>query len=101
MTLKIDLMGTKREKDLKQKKKQSMNKAFWNHAILSILGDCWEKSICSSLPAKLITEFKASTHGGRIGRKLLRSSSYSFELKLRRMVELCIPKTPIFFVFRF
>ena len=26
---------------------------------------------------------------------------YSFELKLGRMVELCIPKNPVFFVFRF
>ena len=44
-------------------------------------------------------------HGGRIGRKILRGRNYfcifySFELKLCRMVELCIPKTPMFFVFR-
>ena len=33
-----------------------MNKAFW----LSILGDCWEKSICCSLPARLMEEFPAN-----------------------------------------
>ena len=33
-----------------------MNKAFW----LSILGDCWEKSICCSLPARLMEEFPCS-----------------------------------------
>ena len=32
-----------------------MNKAFW----LSILGDCWEKSICCSFPARLMEEFPA------------------------------------------
>ena len=46
------------------------------------------------------------SHGGRIGRKILRGRNYfcifySFELKLCRMVELCIPKNRVFFVFRF
>ena len=36
-----------------------MNKAFW----LSILGDCWEKSICCSLPARLMEEFPCSQQG--------------------------------------
>ena len=45
-------------------------------------------------------------HGGRMGRKILRGSNYfcifySFELKLCKMVELCIPKNPMFFIFRF
>ena len=31
-----------------------------SEAILGILGDCWEKFICSSLPARLIKEFPAS-----------------------------------------
>ena len=35
-----------------------MNKAFWSH--LSILGECWEKRICSSLLARLMEEFPAS-----------------------------------------
>ena len=33
-----------------------MNEAFW----LSILGDCWEKSIVCSLPARLREEFPAN-----------------------------------------
>ena len=45
-------------------------------------------------------------HGGHIGCKNVHPWNYfsifsSFELKLCRMVELCIPKTPRFFVFRF
>ena len=32
-----------------------MNKAFFE-AILSILSDCWEKFICSSLPARLMED---------------------------------------------
>ena len=35
-----------------------MNKL--SETILSILGDCWEKFICSSLPARLMEEFPAS-----------------------------------------
>ena len=31
-----------------------------SEAILRILGDCWEKCICSSLPARLMEEFPAS-----------------------------------------
>ena len=31
-----------------------------SEAILGILGDCWEKFICSSLPARLMEEFPAS-----------------------------------------
>ena len=31
-----------------------------SEAILSILGDCWEKCICSSLPARLMKRFPAS-----------------------------------------
>ena len=43
-------------------------------------------------------------HGGRIGRKILRGRNYfclfySFELKLCRMVELCIPKKSYVFCF--
>ena len=34
-----------------------MNKL--SETILSILGDCWEKFICSSLPARLMEEFPA------------------------------------------
>ena len=41
------------EKDLKAATKHS-------EAILSILGDCCEKFVCSSLPAKLMEEFPAS-----------------------------------------
>ena len=43
---------------------------------------------------------------GPIGRKQLQPRHhfcifYSFEVNLCRMVELCIPKNPVFFVFRF
>ena len=31
-----------------------------SEAILSILGDCWETFICSSLPARLMKRFPAS-----------------------------------------
>ena len=31
-----------------------------SEAILNILGDCWEKFICSSLPARLMKRFPAS-----------------------------------------
>ena len=55
-----------------------------------------------------LRDFKSvlAAHGGRMGRKILRGRNYfcifySFELKLYRMVELCIPKNPMFFVFRF
>ena len=38
------------------------NKAWikFSEAILSILGNCWEKCICSSLPVKLMKEFPAN-----------------------------------------
>ena len=45
------------EKDLKN------NNKTWtkvSEAILNILEDCWEKFICSSLPARLMDEFPAS-----------------------------------------
>ena len=45
-------------------------------------------------------------HGGHIGHKKVHPRNYfsffcSFELELCRMVELCILKNPMFFVFRF
>ena len=45
-----------------RKRPQNNNKAWikLSEAILSILGDCWEKFICSSLPARLMEEFPAS-----------------------------------------
>ena len=55
----------------------------------------------------IITPFYYYTkHGGRIGSKILLAKNYfcsfsSFELKLCRMVELCIPKNPIFVFFDF
>ena len=52
--------GTQRE--ILRKRPENNNKAWikLSEAILSILGDCWEKIICSSLPAGLIEEFPAS-----------------------------------------
>ena len=46
----------------------ALNGKFWDNkawiklseAILSILGNCWEKCICSSLPVKLMKEFRAN-----------------------------------------
>ena len=55
------LRGTQRE--ILRKRHKNNNKAWTqlSEAILSILGDCWEKFICSSLPARLMEEFPAST----------------------------------------
>ena len=44
-------------------KRPKTNNKGWiklSEAHLSILGDCWEKLICSSLPASLMEEFPAS-----------------------------------------
>ena len=51
--------GTQREI---LRKRPKNNKAWINlsETILSILGDCWEIFICSSLPARLMEEFPAS-----------------------------------------
>ena len=45
-----------------EKKTQNNNKAWLKlpEAISSILGNCWEKFICSTLPARLMEEFSAS-----------------------------------------
>ena len=48
--------GTQRE--ILRKRPKNNNKAWikLSEAILSILGDCWEKFICSSLPARLMED---------------------------------------------
>ena len=53
-----------------------------------------------------VLEIQASLHGGHIGRLKVHPWNYfcffySFERKLCRIVELCIPKNRMFFVFRF
>ena len=52
--------GTQRE--ILRKRPKNNNKAWIkiSETILSILGDCWKKIICSSLPARLMEEFPAS-----------------------------------------
>ena len=52
--------GTQRE--ILRKRPKNNNKAWmkFSDSILSILGDCWKKIICSSLPARLMEEFPAS-----------------------------------------
>ena len=52
--------GTQRE--ILRKRPKDNNKAWLKffETILSILGDCWKKIICSSLPARLMEEFPAS-----------------------------------------
>ena len=52
--------GTQRE--ILRKTPKNNNKAWikFSETILSILGDCWKKIICSSLPARLMEEFPAS-----------------------------------------
>ena len=52
--------GTQRES--LRKRPENNNKAclMLSEAILSILGDCWENLICSTLPARLMGEFPAS-----------------------------------------
>ena len=52
--------GTQRE--ILRKRPKNSNKAWikLSKAILSMLGVCWEKFICSSLPARLTEEFPAS-----------------------------------------
>ena len=49
--------GKSCEKDLKNNNKARIK---LSETILSILGDCWEKCISSSLPARLMVEFTAS-----------------------------------------
>ena len=52
--------GTQRE--ILRKRPKNNNKAWikFSETILSILGHCWKKIICSSLPARLMEEFPAS-----------------------------------------
>ena len=52
--------GTQRK--MLRKRPKNNNKAWikFSEAMSSILGDCWEKVICSSLPARLTDEFPAS-----------------------------------------
>ena len=52
--------GTQRE--ILRKRPKNNNKAWIkdSETILSILGDCWKKFICSSLPARLMEESPAS-----------------------------------------
>ena len=52
--------GTQR--DILRKRPKNNSKAWIKlcESILSILGDCWEKCICSSLSARLMEEFPAS-----------------------------------------
>ena len=54
------LRGTQRE--ILRKRPKNNNKAWikFSETISSILGDCWKKSICSSLPARMMEEFPAS-----------------------------------------
>ena len=52
------------------------------------------------------TELNIALHGGRIGKQNITTVEttfalfYSFELKLCKMVKLCIPKNPMFFGFQ-
>ena len=50
------------QQEILRKRPKNNNKAWikLSEAILSILGDFWEKFICSSLPARLMEEFPAS-----------------------------------------
>ena len=52
--------GTQRE--ILRERPKNNNKAWikFSESILSTLGDCWKKIICSSLPARLMEEFPAS-----------------------------------------
>ena len=52
--------GTQREILRKRPKNNNKARIKFSETILSILGDCWKKSICSSLPARLMEEFPAS-----------------------------------------
>ena len=53
-----DIKGTQREILRKRPKNRDINKVRikLSEAIFSILGECWEKYICSSLPAARLTE---------------------------------------------
>ena len=52
--------STQREILRKIPKKNKKARIKLSEAILRILGDCWEKFICSSLPARLMEEFPVS-----------------------------------------
>ena len=54
------IRGTQREILRKRPKNNNKAQIKLSEAILSILGDCWEKCICSSFPARLVEEFPAS-----------------------------------------
>ena len=50
------------QREILRRRPKNNNKARikLSEAILSTLRDCWEKAICSSLPARLMEEFPAS-----------------------------------------
>ena len=50
------------QREILRKRPKNNNKAWikLSEAILSVLGDCWEKFISSSLPARLMEDFPAS-----------------------------------------
>ena len=73
---------------------------------LQFFKDEISKEIKESLQVINIKQFLNLNHAGPIWRKKLQPRNcfyifYSFELNLCRMVKLCIPKNPMFFVFRF
>ena len=54
------IRGTQQKILRKRLKNNKKARIKISEAILSILGDCWEKFICSSLPARLMKRFPAS-----------------------------------------
>ena len=72
------------------------------HSGLSLTHD--STIVKNSSEIKMLDKYVEHEHGGHIGHKKVHprnylSIFYSFELELCRMVELCILKNPMFFVF--
>ena len=85
----------------------AVHKTSWSWEIKQVHFDSglvqllrWEQSIYDSFSC--IGQLRLCSHARPIGRKKLQPRNnfcifYSFELKLCRMVELCIPKNPVIF----
>ena len=62
ISLEVVVWSRGSQREILRKIPKNNNKAGvkLSEAILNILGDCWEKFICSLLPPRLMEEFPAS-----------------------------------------
>ena len=83
---------TQREVLRKRPKNNNRAQIKLSEAIFSILGDCWEKFICSSLPARLVEEFLASKVHLQTGFWQIAYSSYSRQQILSDTLHCLFPR---------